>query len=193
MGEADGTGLVAVNQVTGSVTARTRQYTVGQSTARTTKSVATYGRVKLMIVKERVVASGLFSDEALARPGASDAVREELIRTVIAEGDKSAWRIRRESVVVYADGHTPETMQSRISAVWSPRVARFLGGEYDGEEMEVRRSEEDGLPPDQLTLPYRSAPTFESDAKYPSVTVNPRYSRVGTHPIDDAWVYVILR
>jgi hypothetical protein len=146
-----------------------------------------------MIVKERVGASGLFSDEVLARPGAFETAGNHLIDAVIAEGDKSAWRIRRESVVVYADGRTPETMQSRISAVWSPRVARFLGGEYDGEEMGVRRSNSDGLPEDQLTLPYRSAPAFESGAHHPSMTVNPHYSRVGTHPIDDVWVYVILR
>ena len=146
-----------------------------------------------MIVKERVVASGLFSDEVLARPGAYEAASGRLIKAVVAEGDKSAWRIRPESVAVYSDGHKPETMQSRISAVWSPRTARFLGGEYDGEEMELRRLDSDGLPEERLTLPYRAAPTYEIGARHPSVTGNPSYFRAGTHPIDDVWVYEILR
>lgn len=144
-----------------------------------------------MIIRERVGASVLVSREYLAHPAALEAVADRLASAVIREADKSAWLVRPESVAVFAAGDVPEQDQVRYAAIWSPRTARFVGGAYDGDERAVRRSPSTGLPPELITLPYRDGASWVSAAPS-TVSAHPNYSRAGTHPIDDVWIYELI-
>lgn len=143
-----------------------------------------------MIVRERVGASLLVSNEKLAQPGALGAVTDHLTRSVVSQADKSAWLVFPESVAVYVDGGVPELDLVRYAAIWSPRTARFSGGAYDGEERGIRRSPDTGLPPERITLPYRDGAV--ADAVPSAVSTHPNYVRAGTHPIDDVWIYELI-
>lgn len=140
-----------------------------------------------LLITETVHASSLFAESLIAAPWGAQAARDYLIRAVIAEADKRACKVRPQSVKVYEDSGLPDRQMIRYSAVWSPRSAQFIGGEYDGDELVLGRSIIDGLPPARLTLPYRGSATLVE--AHMRLSSNPIYERVGTHPILDVWIY----
>lgn len=132
-------------------------------------------------------------DDGYAKNYGLDPLLAELVSEVVRAGDARAFKIRPESVMVHQVSRDGTRMVTRYEGVWSPASARFVGGEYDGDEVEVSRDAATGLPLHTLTLPYRMNPSW-SDAEYPTaVTSNPSYQRSGIDPIDDVWVYDTIR
>lgn len=123
-----------------------------------------------------------------------DEVPVFLVHEVIKRADERAYKVREESVhvrVVETDDPRPGVL---YAAVWSPRKARFVGGEYDGDVQPVARSVEfGGFPPDVWRLPYRHVEHVvgigREDGWDPRPTRHPEYRRAGIDPIEDVWVY----
>lgn len=151
----------------------------------------------MMLVEGRIQARAIVDEAALAHPGAAEGVAQKLIRAVIGEADKSAYKVSPDSVHVRRVDERDET-RHRVFFIgtWSPRTALLVGGEYDGDTINLDRDPATGLPLDVLRLPYRDSSTFlGADAPIvpPAPAQHPAYRRVGTHPIDDVWVYEHLR
>jgi len=145
----------------------------------------------MMLVTERLGATLFVGVELLHRPGALEGIAKQLTRAVQAEADKYAWKVRPESVHIRQVDAREDTHDVRFEAVWSPKEARFVGGEYDGDTITVSR-ESDGLPLLFLRLPYRSHPSSASNDDRPSPTTSsPTYERSGIDPIEDVWVYTL--
>lgn len=143
-----------------------------------------------MYVTEQVAATLDVAAERLAASAyASEWAMENVIRAVIHEGDRRAWKVRPESVHV---SRIDREHESTFAGLWSPLAARFVGGEYDGDTGSVAR-QNDGWPLDVLTLPYRSeVHRGHTDTVVTRPLRNPTYQRVGIDPIDDIWVYRLL-
>lgn len=143
-----------------------------------------------MHITNRVGATLDVTAEVMLRSGAAEWAVGEVIRRVVAEASRSAWKVRPESVhISRRDGDWVST----FTGLWSPLEARFVGGEYDGDMAAIERRG-GGYPLAVLTLPYRA---FVGPADNGTVvdhpTSNPCYERSGIDPIDDVWVYTFVR
>lgn len=143
-----------------------------------------------MLITERLRASATIDWSGSERPGMADAAIRHVAAHIIALADERAWKVREESVHIRRVDGRPQEWMSTIEGVWSPRCATFVGGEYDGDELDVRR-EADGLPLQLLRLPYRSGLVI--DDMHPRPIENPSYARAGIDPIRDVWVYQLVR
>lgn len=142
-----------------------------------------------MFVTNRVEASLHVDRASLLREGTAESVAHQLRRAVIAEADKSAWKARPESVHVRCAGPSGHSRMLYVG-IWSPRSARFVGGEYDGDTLDVQLNDETGMPPEMLTLPYRERWSgAEPSDTSPGLSTYPAYERSGIEPIDDVWIY----
>ena len=147
-----------------------------------------------MFVTNRVEARMHVDRSLLLRDWAVEAVRHELIRAVIAEADKSAWRVRPESVHVRCAGEADDWRMLYVG-LCSPRTARFVGGEYDGDTIRVERDDATGMSPDRIVRPYRESRSwgYDLDAVTPTSSPwNPEYERSGIDPIGDVWIYTLI-
>lgn len=146
-----------------------------------------------MLVTETVASRAVVARELIVRDGepAVEAAANQVVRELIAFADERAWKVRPESVHIRRLDGKPDEWAVSFEAIWSPRSARFVGGEYDGDQIDVPR-QRDGRPLSVLTLPYRGA-TGVGDLEHPAVTQNPAYTRSGIDPISDVWVYTIRR
>ncbi len=142
-----------------------------------------------MTLTQPIYARALVSEENLARPGYEQGFMATIAQKLLRDIESRAYTAHRESIHVHRGVRKPKSMQVEFVAVWSPRTARFVGGEYDGHEIDVERGN-DGLPLDMLRLPYQSGPT---NVSAPSVTQHPAYRRVGIEPLDDVWLYEYVR
>lgn len=143
-----------------------------------------------MLVTEIVAAKTDVSSEFIAKNAeALENVHRSLVRAVTALADERAYRVQPESVHVRRSFVDERAMTVEFTGVWSPQVARFVGGEYDGDTGHVQRDERSGMPLDLLRLPYRAAPFVGDEGSVPTVQQHPAYERSGIDPIDDVWVY----
>lgn len=149
------------------------------------------GMMERMLVTTRLVADLSISREFIAQyRDALQAGADRLIRTIIGTADKSAYRVRPESVYIT---RTEEELTVTLHGLWSPTGAHLIGGEYDGDTVNITRGE-DGFPPRLLVFPCRSDPWREELSMSPTrPTSNPEYRRLGIDPIEDQWVYQLVR
>lgn len=130
--------------------------------------------------------------EVESRTESLEGITRRLVRDLIARADELAYKVREESVHVRRIGEVDREFQAEYEAVWSPQGAILVGGEYDGDRITIRREDRDGYPLSILTLPYRTKPYIDNTA-VPAVTTNPSYRREGIDPIEDVWVYKLIR
>lgn len=145
-----------------------------------------------LIVPGLVRATASVDREVVDRGGdrAMQGVYDRLVRSVIGEADKSAWKVAPESVHIRRGVETSFSVE--FEAVWSPCSARLVGGEYDGDLLDVQRDAATGLPPEVMKLPYRGTPWKVDGHELPIITRNPEYRRAGVHAIDDVWIYILI-
>ncbi len=118
------------------------------------------------------IGASVLVDRAVEARGGTEAATRRLVRRVIWEADQYAYKARAESVYVQRGKDHPDTNQFQLDAVWSPRFAVLHGGEYDGDRIEVRQPDQ-RWPLDVITMPS--------------------YRREGIEPIEDVWVYTLVR